>query len=181
MPGLGQAGLPLINALQNQGTLLVLGALLGPVAVAIFQTTRVLSNGVKSVIGLLSGAIGVEIPALSSERTQQNHSKTPNSQHTGGPSSCRWRVHLFVPIWKNHFPVVATTGTCIFANTDSTSLCISDSICARKLFQHPAYSGKPDSPGDRINSGSGGRFTITDCSRCAPVWLAGCRCRRDCV
>jgi O-antigen/teichoic acid export membrane protein len=67
VPGLGHATMPLINAIQNEGTILVLGALLGPVSVAIFQTTRTAVNGVKSLAGLVSSAIGLEIPALMGE------------------------------------------------------------------------------------------------------------------
>jgi O-antigen/teichoic acid export membrane protein len=67
MPGLGLAGMPLVNALQNQGVLLVLGALLGPASVGGFQTARVLANGVKSLYGVLSTAVTMEIPALLGE------------------------------------------------------------------------------------------------------------------
>jgi O-antigen/teichoic acid export membrane protein len=67
VPGLGHAGMPLVNGLQNQGVLLVLGSVLGPASVGLFQTARVLSNGVKSVIGLLASAIVVELPALLGE------------------------------------------------------------------------------------------------------------------
>jgi O-antigen/teichoic acid export membrane protein len=67
MPGLGHAGMPLVHALQNQGVLLVLGALLGPASVGIFQTARVLSNGVKSVYGIFSTAVTMELPTLLGE------------------------------------------------------------------------------------------------------------------
>lgn len=63
-PGLGHAVMPLIHALQNQGVLIVLGIMLGPVSVALFQTTRILSNGVKSLLGLTTSAVMVEIPTL---------------------------------------------------------------------------------------------------------------------
>lgn len=67
VPGLGHATMPLVNALQNEGMVLVLGAILGPVSVAVFQTTRTAVNGVKSLSGLVSMAIGVELPALVGE------------------------------------------------------------------------------------------------------------------
>lgn len=67
VPGFGHAGMPLVNALQNQGVLLVLGALLGPVAVGVFQTARVLSNGVKSIYAVVASAVNVELPALMGE------------------------------------------------------------------------------------------------------------------
>jgi O-antigen/teichoic acid export membrane protein len=64
VPGMGHAALPVLNALQNQGVTIAIGALLGPVSVAVFQTIRVLSNGVRSVISLPSAAIGAELSAL---------------------------------------------------------------------------------------------------------------------
>lgn len=67
VPGLGHATVPLVNALQNEGTVLVLGAILGPVSVAVFQTTRTAVNGAKSLMGLTGYAVGVEIPALVGE------------------------------------------------------------------------------------------------------------------
>jgi O-antigen/teichoic acid export membrane protein len=67
IPGLGQASMPIVNALQNEGMLLLLGAVLGPISVAVFQTTRTAMNGGKSLIGLSSNAVGVEIPALVGE------------------------------------------------------------------------------------------------------------------
>ncbi len=67
IPGLGHAAMPLINAFQNEGMVLVLGLILGPVSVAIFQTTRTAVNGAKSLTGLMSSAVGVEIPALVGE------------------------------------------------------------------------------------------------------------------
>jgi O-antigen/teichoic acid export membrane protein len=67
VPGLGHAAMPLINAVQNEGMVLVLGAMLGPVSVAIFQTTRTAVNGVKSLAGMVSLAVGLEIPALMGE------------------------------------------------------------------------------------------------------------------
>jgi O-antigen/teichoic acid export membrane protein len=59
--------MPLVNALQNEGMVLVLGAILGPVSVAVFQTTRTAVNGAKSLSGLVATAVGVEIPALVGE------------------------------------------------------------------------------------------------------------------
>lgn len=67
VPGLGHATMPLVNAFQNEGMVLVLGVLLGPVSVAIFQTTRTAVNGAKTLMGLLASAILVEIPALVGE------------------------------------------------------------------------------------------------------------------
>lgn len=67
VPGLGHAGMPLIHALQNQGVLIVLGSLLGPASVGLFQTARVLSNGVKSLLALTAVAIMAELPALLGE------------------------------------------------------------------------------------------------------------------
>jgi O-antigen/teichoic acid export membrane protein len=67
VPGLGHATMPLVNALQNEGMVLVLGAILGPVSVAVFQTTRTAVNGAKSLSGLVATAVGVEIPALVGE------------------------------------------------------------------------------------------------------------------
>lgn len=67
VPGFGFAGMPLLHALQNQGMLIVIGSVLGPASVGIFQTARVLSNGVKSVLGLLASSIMVELPALLGE------------------------------------------------------------------------------------------------------------------
>jgi O-antigen/teichoic acid export membrane protein len=67
VPGLGHAALPLINALQNEGMVLVVGMILGPVSVAVFQTTRTAVNGVKSLTGLVASAVGLEIPALVGE------------------------------------------------------------------------------------------------------------------
>jgi O-antigen/teichoic acid export membrane protein len=67
IPGLGHATMPLIYALQNEGMVLVLGAILGPVSVAVFQTTRTAVNGAKSLSGLVSMAIGIELPALVGE------------------------------------------------------------------------------------------------------------------
>jgi O-antigen/teichoic acid export membrane protein len=64
VPGLGHAGMPLIHALQNQGVLLVLGGTLGSVPVAIFQTARVLINGIKSILKLFPSAFVIEIPRL---------------------------------------------------------------------------------------------------------------------
>jgi O-antigen/teichoic acid export membrane protein len=67
VPGLGHAGMPLVNALQKEGMLLILGAIMGPVSVAIFQTTRTAVNGAKNLLGLTSTAVVVEIPALVGE------------------------------------------------------------------------------------------------------------------
>jgi O-antigen/teichoic acid export membrane protein len=67
VPGLGHATMPLVNALQNEGMVLVLGAILGPVSVAVFQTTRTAVNGAKSLIGLMASAVVMEIPALVGE------------------------------------------------------------------------------------------------------------------
>jgi O-antigen/teichoic acid export membrane protein len=67
VPGLGHAAMPLINALQNEGMVLVLGAILGPTSVAIFQTTRTALNGAKSLTGLAASAVMLEIPALVGE------------------------------------------------------------------------------------------------------------------
>ena len=67
VPGLGHATMPLVNALQSEGMVLVLGAILGPVSVAVFQTTRTAVNGAKSLSGLFASAVGVEIPALIGE------------------------------------------------------------------------------------------------------------------
>jgi O-antigen/teichoic acid export membrane protein len=67
VPGLGQATMPLVNALQNEGMVLVLGVILGPVSVAVFQTTRTAVNGAKSLIGLTASAVVLEIPALVGE------------------------------------------------------------------------------------------------------------------
>jgi len=67
VPGLGHAGMPLVHALQNEGVLVVLGMILGPTNVGIFQTARTLSNGVKSLVGMLSSAIMIELPALLGE------------------------------------------------------------------------------------------------------------------
>lgn len=63
-PGLGHAAMPLVNAFQNQGVLIILGIVLGSAGVALFQTTRVLSNGLKSVSGLATAAVMVELPTL---------------------------------------------------------------------------------------------------------------------
>jgi O-antigen/teichoic acid export membrane protein len=68
IPALGHSGVPLIHALQNQGVLLVIGGILGPVSVGIFQTARVLSNGIKSILGLFAVAIMVELPSLLGQR-----------------------------------------------------------------------------------------------------------------
>ncbi|MGJ5813082.1 lipopolysaccharide biosynthesis protein [Paludibaculum fermentans] len=70
LPGLGHAGMPLVNALQNQGVLLVLGTMLGSTAVGAFQTLRIVANGMKSVVGQLSNAIAVEVPALLGQRNE---------------------------------------------------------------------------------------------------------------
>lgn len=70
LPGLGHAGMPLVNALQNQGVLLVLGTILGSTAVGAFQTLRIVVNGMKSVVGQLSNAIAVEVPALLGQRNE---------------------------------------------------------------------------------------------------------------
>lgn len=67
VPGLGHAGMPLVYALQREGMLLVLGAILGPASVAIFQTTRTAVNGAKSLLGATSNAVLFEIPALVGE------------------------------------------------------------------------------------------------------------------
>jgi O-antigen/teichoic acid export membrane protein len=67
IPGLGHATMPLINALQNEGTVLALGVILGPVSVAIFQTTRTAVNGARSLTGLAASAVMLEIPALVGE------------------------------------------------------------------------------------------------------------------
>jgi O-antigen/teichoic acid export membrane protein len=66
-PGLGHAAMPLMHALQNEATVLVLALLLGPVSVAVFQTTRTAVNGVKSISGLVESAVLVEIPSLVGE------------------------------------------------------------------------------------------------------------------
>ncbi|MGC4048693.1 MAG: hypothetical protein QM757_04095 [Paludibaculum sp.] len=70
LPGLGHAGMPLVNALQNQGVLLVLGTTLGSTAVGAFQTLRTVVNGMKAVVGQLSNAIAVEVPALLGQRNE---------------------------------------------------------------------------------------------------------------
>lgn len=67
VPGLGHAGMPLVHAFQNQGVLLVLGGISGPANVAIFQTVRTMVNGIKSLLGLLSSAVGAELPMLLGE------------------------------------------------------------------------------------------------------------------
>ncbi len=67
VPGLGHAGMPLVYALQKEGTLLILGAILGPASVAVFQTTRTAVNGAKSLLGSTSNAVLFEIPALVGE------------------------------------------------------------------------------------------------------------------
>ena len=45
VPGLGHAGMPLLHALQNQGVLIVLGSILGPASVGLFQTARQQADG----------------------------------------------------------------------------------------------------------------------------------------
>lgn len=64
IPGLGHAGMPFIHAVQNQGVLLILGAVLGAPSVSVFQTLRVISNGIKSLLGVISSAIIAELPRL---------------------------------------------------------------------------------------------------------------------
>ncbi|QOY85098.1 lipopolysaccharide biosynthesis protein [Paludibaculum fermentans] len=71
VPGLGHAGMPLVNALQNQGVLLVLGVVLGSASVGAFQTMRVVVNGIKSILGQLSTAIAMEVPALLGQAKSQ--------------------------------------------------------------------------------------------------------------
>jgi O-antigen/teichoic acid export membrane protein len=66
-PGLGFAAMPLIQAMQNQGVMIVVGAGLGPSSVAVFQCIRLLANGVKSVLTLITTAIWVELAALIGE------------------------------------------------------------------------------------------------------------------
>jgi O-antigen/teichoic acid export membrane protein len=68
IPGFGHAAMPLINALQNEGMILVLAVFLGPASVAIFQTTRTAVNGAKSAMGLAATAVMVEIPFLIGDR-----------------------------------------------------------------------------------------------------------------
>ena len=90
IPGLGHATLPLVNALQNEGLVLVLGAILGPVSVAVFQTTRTAVNGAKSLSGLFASAVGVEIPALVGERRMNAVQRllVMNTQATIAASTC---------------------------------------------------------------------------------------------
>gem|GEM_PF-4189274 len=66
-PGLGHAGLPLARLVQNQGSLVILGALLGPTAVATFQAMRVLSNAIKNILTLIGGSVRIELSALLGE------------------------------------------------------------------------------------------------------------------
>ncbi len=66
-PGLGHAGSRLARLIQDQGSLIILGALLGPTAVATFQALRVLSNSIKSIFTLLGGSVRIELAALLGE------------------------------------------------------------------------------------------------------------------
>lgn len=64
VPGLGHAGLPLINAFQNQGLIILIGVVIGPMGVASFQTIRIMSNSLKSITTLYAGSVLVELPTL---------------------------------------------------------------------------------------------------------------------
>lgn len=67
VPGLGHAGMPLVCALQKEGMLLILGTIMGPASVAIFQTTRTAVNGARTLLGPMSNAVLFEVPALVGE------------------------------------------------------------------------------------------------------------------
>lgn len=60
--GFGHASLPFLHAFQIQGVLILLGLSSGSSAVAIFQTTRVLTNSIKMLLGILGSPIMIEIP-----------------------------------------------------------------------------------------------------------------------
>lgn len=61
-PAIGYAGMPLINALQNQGMLFVVGLTLGPATVGSFQAVRTMVNGIRSISSVVGAAVLVELP-----------------------------------------------------------------------------------------------------------------------
>ena len=93
VPGLGHATMPLVNALQNEGMVLALGAILGPVSVAVFQTTRTAVNGAKSLMGLMASAVGVELPALVGEgRMSAVRRLLVMNTQTAVAAACGWSL-----------------------------------------------------------------------------------------
>jgi O-antigen/teichoic acid export membrane protein len=60
-PAVAFMGFPVGNALAIQGMVMVVGRLMGPVAVVGFTTVRTLCNMVQQLLGLLNGAIGPEM------------------------------------------------------------------------------------------------------------------------
>lgn len=67
--GFGHGMFPVLHAFQNQGVLLIIGATAGASVVALFQTLRVLTNGFKSIIGVIAIPVMIEIPRLVGERS----------------------------------------------------------------------------------------------------------------
>lgn len=65
---LGHSMFPVLHAVQNQGVLLIIGATSGAGAVAMFQTLRVLTNGFKSIVGVVAAPVMIEIPRLVGQR-----------------------------------------------------------------------------------------------------------------
>jgi len=61
LPGLGLFTMTLVNALQNQGALLVLGWAASPAVVAMFQVCRTFINGIAQLYGIIWNSIYPEL------------------------------------------------------------------------------------------------------------------------
>lgn len=62
LPALGHGGMPLLHLAQNQGLLTLIGLSAGIPSIAVFQSIRTMTNGVRSVFGILAFAVLAELP-----------------------------------------------------------------------------------------------------------------------
>ena len=62
-PGLGFCGMTLANLAKIQGMVLVVGAVLGPVAVVVYGTLRVLTRALEQILGTFHSTVQPEIAA----------------------------------------------------------------------------------------------------------------------
>lgn len=62
-PAISFMGFPLVNALNLQGVLLVIGYVMGPVAVVIYSTARVISRSAAQAMNLINNSVWPELSA----------------------------------------------------------------------------------------------------------------------
>lgn len=62
-PAISFMGFPVVNALNFQGILIVIGAVMGPVAVVVYSTARVISRSAAQAMNLINNSVWPELSA----------------------------------------------------------------------------------------------------------------------